>query len=50
MLRRDRDKYGGGILFCVNENIPSKTLYVNSTPDDNGVILLELSIKLYWRL
>ena len=27
MLQRDRDKYFGGILFYVNENISSKAFY-----------------------
>ena len=44
-FRMDRDKYGGGILFYVNENIPSKVLRLNSTPNDNEVIALEFSIK-----
>ena len=47
MFRKDRFKYGGGILFYVNENIPSKVLQLYSTPDDNKdtSILLEFSIK-----
>ena len=45
MFRRDRGKYGGGILFYVNENIQSKVLHLNSTPGHNEVILLEFSIK-----
>ena len=44
-FQMDRDKYGGGILFYVNENIPSKVLHLNSTPNDNEVIALEFSIK-----
>ena len=43
-VRRDRDKYGGGVLFYVNENIPSNVLHLNSTPGQNEVILLEFSI------
>ena len=31
--------------FYENEKIPSKVLQLNSTPDDNEVILLEFSIK-----
>ena len=38
-------KYGGGILFNVNENIPPKVLHLNSTPNDNEVILLKFSIR-----
>ena len=40
-----RDKYGEGILFYANENIPSKVLHLNSAPDDNEVVLLEFSIN-----
>ena len=40
MFRRDRDKYGGEILFYVNEIIPSTVLDLNSTNHDNEVILV----------
>ena len=45
MFRRGKCKYGGRILFYVNQNIPSKVLNLNSTPDDNEVILMAFSIK-----
>ena len=45
MLQRDRDKYVGGMLFHLHENIPSKLLQVNSTLDENEIILLELFTK-----
>ena len=45
MLWRDREKHDGGILFYENEKIPSKVLHLNSTHDDNEVILLEFSTK-----
>ena len=35
IFRRNRAKYGGGILFYVNENTQSNVLRLNSTPDDN---------------
>ena len=45
IFRRNWDKYGAGILFNVNENIPSKVLHLNSNPKDNDVILLKFSIR-----
>ena len=45
MFRRDRNKYGGGIMFYVNENIPCKTVNVEGPPNDCVVTLIELSIK-----
>ena len=45
MFRRDRNKYGGGIMFYVNENIPCKTVNVEGLPNDCVVTLIELSIK-----
>ena len=42
---RDRDKYSEGTLFYVDKSTPSKVLHLNSTPDDNDVILLVISIK-----
>ena len=45
MFRKDWDKCGEGMLFYVNENIPTKEVLLNSTPNDNEVILLEFSIK-----
>ena len=44
MVTHTDDKYGGEILFHVNENVSSTDLHLNSTPDDNEVILLEFSI------
>ena len=45
MFRRDSDKYGGGILFYANENIPSKVLHLYSSPDDNENMLLAFSME-----
>ena len=40
-----RDKYGEGIQFYVNKNIPSEVLLLNFAPDDNEVMLLEFCIN-----
>ena len=45
MFGRDRNKYGGGIMFYINENIPCKTVNVEGLPNDCVGTLIELSIK-----
>ena len=45
MFRRDRNKHCVGIMFYITENIPFKTVNVDSLPDYYEVILIELSIK-----
>ena len=44
MFRRDRNKHCVG-MFYITENIPFKTVNVDSLPDYYEVILIELSIK-----
>ena len=44
-FRRDRNKYGGGIMFYINKNIPCKTVNVEGLPDNRQVTLIELSIE-----
>ena len=34
MFRKDRDRFGGGLMFYVNEQIPSKVLSLESIPMD----------------
>ena len=46
MLRKDRDRFGGGLLFYVNEQIPSKVLSLESIPMDTELILLEFTVKI----
>ena len=41
MFQRDMEKYGGWTLFYINKNIPFKVLELNSTTDDNEVLLVE---------
>ena len=45
MYCRDRDKYGGGVLCFVNENIRYKTIGAEEVSDDCEIILIEFSIK-----
>ena len=45
MFRKDGDKCGEGMLFYVNENIPTKEVLLNSTPNDNEVILFQFLIQ-----
>ena len=45
MFRKDRDRFGGGPMFYVNEQIPSKVLPLESMPMDIELILLEFTVK-----
>ena len=45
MFRKDRDRFGGGLMFYVNEQIPSKVLSLESIPMDIELILLEFTVK-----
>ena len=45
MVRRDRDRFGGRLMFYINEQIPSKVLSLKSIPMDTELILLEFTVK-----
>ena len=45
MFRKDRDRFRGGLMFYVNEQIPSKVLSLESIPMDIKLILLEFTVK-----
>ena len=45
MFRKDRDRLGGGLMFYVNEQIPSTVLSLESIPVDIKLILLEFTVK-----
>ena len=45
MFRKDRDRFGGGLMFYVNEQIHSKVLSLESIPMDIELILLEFTVK-----
>ena len=40
IFRRDSNKYGGGIMFYINENITGKTVNVEGLPNDCKVTLI----------
>ena len=42
-IRRDTD--GGGLIFYINEKIPSKVLTLESIPRDIKLILLDFTVK-----
>ena len=42
---KDRDKFGGELMFYVDEQIPSKVLSLRSIPMDIELILLEFTFK-----
>ena len=45
MFRKDRDRFGGGFMFYVNEQISSKVLSLESIPMDIELTLLEFTVK-----
>ena len=45
IFRRDRDKFGGGLIFYVNETIHRKILSLESIPINIELILLEFTVK-----
>ena len=44
-IRRGRDSFGGGLIFYINEQLPSKVLTLESIPRDTGIILLDFTVK-----
>ena len=51
MFQRDRDRFGGGLIFFASEQIPSKVLSLESIPMDIELILLEeFTVKNRWWL
>ena len=45
VFRKDRDRFGGGLMFYVNEQIPSKVLSLESISMDIELTLLEFTVK-----
>ena len=43
--RRDRNKYGGGILIYIREDIPSKVLLKHTFPSDIEGIFVEINLR-----
>ena len=44
-IRRGRDSFGGGFIFYINEQLPSKVLTLESIPRDTGITLLDFTVK-----
>ena len=44
-IRRDRDSFGGGLIFYINEQILSKVLTLGFIPKDIEIILLDFTVK-----
>ena len=44
-FRGDRNKYGGGMLMYIREDIPCKTLNNNNLPDDVECLVVELNFR-----
>ena len=44
MFRKDRGRFGGGLMFYVNEQITSEVLSLESVPMDTELILLEFTV------
>ena len=44
-IRRDREYFGGGLIFYINEQIPSKVLTLETIPRDIETILLHFTVK-----
>ena len=45
IFRKDTYKFGGELMFYVNEQIPSNFLSLESIPMDIELVLLELTVK-----
>ena len=44
-VQRDRNSFGGGLIFSINEQTPSKVLTLKSIPRDIEIILLDFRVK-----
>ena len=44
-FRKDRNKFGGGILIYVREDIPCKLLNIHNFPDDIEGLFVELNFR-----
>ena len=45
MFGKDRDRFWGGLMFYVNEQIPSEVLSLESIHMDNELILRKFTVK-----
>ena len=44
-FRKDRNKFGGGFLIYVHEDIPCKLLNIHNFPDDIEGLFIELNFR-----
>ena len=44
-FRKDRNQYGGGLIFYVNQDIPHKTINTFNFPNSLEVLRLEINLK-----
>lgn len=45
MVQMDRDRFGEGFMFYINDKISSKVLTLESIPRDREIILLNFTLK-----
>ena len=43
--RRDRNRYGGGVMFFVREDLPSKQLHKHVFTDDIEALIIEINLR-----
>ena len=43
--RFDRNKYGGGVMIFISEDIPSKLVSKHTLPDDIEGMVIEINLK-----
>ena len=43
-VRKDRNKFGGGIAFYINDQLPSRTIKIEN-PSDIEILTIEITIR-----
>ena len=43
--RKDRTRWGGGLIMYINQNLPSRLLKKHTIPDDIEIICVEINLK-----
>ena len=43
-VRKNRNKFGGGIAFYVNDQLPSRTIKIEN-PSDTEILTIEVTIR-----
>ena len=44
VFRQDRDKYGGGLMFYINQNIPCKKIETFQFTSSTEILTLEINL------